>query len=406
MNTVKQGAGDWRVGSRAVHLWLAASGCCGALALTAGCFSSSSSGAGPGVNFDSGSGDVGFGCSQGPCDASVMDATEDVVDAGVDSTASEASTDAGVDATDSAVLPFDASACVDSGTGFCMLVLANNQGNAASTQIDSANVYWVQEATGAVMKVPINGGTPQTIAVGGGGVSFITIDGASVYFANQYNGEVMKAPLDGDGGQTVTLSSVGTGASPAGVAVDAVNLYWTNLNGGTIDAVPIGGGSTTTLASGITFPLLLTLDSQNVYVTCGDGTILSIPKAGGDGGIGNVIVSGQGGDGISGIAVDSQHVYWSNNAVDGGIFMAPLGGGSPTQLVGSQNQAGSIAVDTANVYWVTSLNPGGIVAMAPLTGGTPVTLATGQTQANGIVVNSTDVFWSDFAFGKVLQVVK
>jgi hypothetical protein len=35
-----------------------------------------------------------------------------------------------------------------------------------------------------------------------------------------------------------------------------------------------------------------------------------------------------------------------------------------------------------------------------------VTLATGQTAANGVVVNAADVFWSDFAFGKVLQVVK
>jgi hypothetical protein len=59
------------------------------------------------------------------------------------------------------------------------------------------------------------------------------------------------------------------------------------------------------------------------------------------------------------------------------------------------------------VYWATSQNPGGIVAMAPLSGGGPVvTLATGQTAANGVVVNAADVFWSDFAFGKVLQVVK
>jgi sugar lactone lactonase YvrE len=383
------------MGIRVVYVCLAASGCCGAMTLAAGCFSSSSSGAGPGATFDSGGTDAGFPCTEGPCDASVQDTTTPPIEAGAEAMA-----------TDSAAPPFDASACVDSGTGFCMIVLANGQGNATSTQLDSTSVYWVQEATGSVMKVPINGGTPQTLAVGGGGVNFITIDSTSVYFANEFNGEVMKAPLDGDGGQTVTLSSVGSGASPAGLAVDAVNLYWTNLNGGTVDAVPLGGGSTTTLAAGLTAPILITLDAQNVYVPCGDGTIHAIPKAGGDGGIGNVLVSGQGADGISGIAVDSQHVYWSTNAVDGGVFMAPLAGGSPTQLVGSQNQAGSIAIDTANVYWVTSLNPGGIVAMAPLAGGTTVTLATGQTEANGIVVNAADVFWADFAFGKVLQVVK
>jgi len=393
--------------NRAVRTLLATSGACGALALAA-CFSSSSSGAGPGANFDAGNGDLGFTCTEGPCDASAMDATanEAAADAGADSAAAEASSDTGPSPVDSGTLPFDASLCIDSGTGYCMLVLASSQGNAASTQIDPANVYWVQEANGAVMKVPINGGTPQTIAAGGGGVNYIAIDGTSVYFANEYNGQVMKAPLDGDGGQTVTLATVNSGAGAAGVAVDAVSLYWTNLDYGTVEAVPIGGGSATTLASGLTSPILITLDAQNVYVPCGDGTIHAIPKAGGDGGAGNVIVSGQGADSISGIAVDSQHVYWSNNAADGGIFEVPLGGGSPTQLVGSQNQAGSIAIDTAHLYWVTSQNPGGIVAMAPLTGGTAVTLATGQTEANGIVVNASNVFWADFAFGKVLQVVK
>ncbi len=392
---------------RSLQVLLATSGCGCAFALAA-CFSSSSSGAGPGASFDAGNGDLGFTCTEGPCDGSVMDATasEAAIDAGVDSTANEASSDAGGSATDSGGPPFDASLCLDSGTGYCMLVLASNQGNAASTQIDQTFVYWAQEANGAVMKVPINGGTPQTIAVGGGGVNYIAIDATSVYFANQYSGQVMKAPLDGDGGQTVTLATVNTAAGAAGVAVDAVNVYWTNLDYGTVEAVPIGGGSATTLASGLTFPILITLDAQNVYVPCGDGTIHAIPKAGGDGGVGSVIVSGQGTDGISGIAVDGQHVYWSTNAADGGIFEAPLGGGSPTQLVGSQNQAGSLAIDTSHVYWVTSQNPGGIVAMAPITGGATVTLATGQTQANGIVVNSTDVFWSDFAFGQVLQIVK
>src|SRR3984957_1777090 len=125
--------------NRAVRVVLATSGCCGALVLAA-CFSSSSSGAGPGANFDAANGDLGFTCTEGPGDASVMDApapaTEAAADAGVDSTAAEASSDAAGNATDSGALPFDASLCIDSGTGYCMLVLATSQGNAASTQID------------------------------------------------------------------------------------------------------------------------------------------------------------------------------------------------------------------------------------------------------------------------------
>jgi hypothetical protein len=66
--------------------------------------------------------------------------------------------------------------------------------------VDATGVYWGTEGTqansysdGAVMKVPLTGGSPVTIASGGISVGALAIDGESVYWANNYDGYVMKA---------------------------------------------------------------------------------------------------------------------------------------------------------------------------------------------------------------------
>ena len=211
-----------------------------------GCFSSSSSGS-TGPSFDSGFPDISV-CSDcedsGPGVDASSDAATDVtiplVDSGLDASPPQ---EAGPG-------PFDAAACTDSGTGYCMIVLNQSATNPSSTRVDSARVYWVQESTGSVVAIPIYGGALSTLAVGGGGVFYIAIDATSVYFANEYAGTLLKAPLDGDGGQTVTLA---TGrSSPAAIAVDGTGVYWADFNGSAILQAPLSGvpegGAPVTLA--------------------------------------------------------------------------------------------------------------------------------------------------------------
>jgi hypothetical protein len=83
--------------------------------------------------------------------------------------------------------------------------------------------------------------------------------------------------------------------------------------------VPLGGGSTTTLASGQTGPGAITMDATSVYwVNYSDGS----------------------------------------NSGGGSVMKMPLGGGTPTVLAAGQFRPNGMAVDATSVYWITEGSTG------------------------------------------------
>jgi hypothetical protein len=112
---------------------------------------------------------------------------------------------------------------------------------AATMAIDSTSVYWTSIAyfgnnwvtdespPGAVMKVPIGGGTPITLASEQTYPVGIATDGTNVYWINNgvdlsgsQLGTVMRMPVDG--GVATTLAS--GEMSPYAIAVDSTSVYW------------------------------------------------------------------------------------------------------------------------------------------------------------------------------------
>jgi sugar lactone lactonase YvrE len=95
--------------------------------------------------------------------------------------------------------------------------------------VDSTGVYfttWDGVSQGAVLKVPLTGGTPTTLATG----TFpygLAVNSSGVYFSDSKAGTILTAPLDG--GVTVTIAS--GQLVPFAVAMDSTNVYWTNLGG-------------------------------------------------------------------------------------------------------------------------------------------------------------------------------
>jgi hypothetical protein len=149
-------------------------------------------------------------------------------------------------------------------------------------------------ATILVMRAPIGGGMPAQVGVftvgpdGQTGSPIVSIaaaaDATSLYWtSNAYwatggptgftTGTVMKMPLAG--GSPITLAS--NQSNPSSIAVDGTNVYWTNTgpssDPSTGPAQPVGsvmkvsatGGTPITLVSGQTAPSGIALDSTSVY---------------------------------------------------------------------------------------------------------------------------------------------
>jgi hypothetical protein len=297
--------------------------------------------------------------------------------------------------------------------------LASGQSLPSAIAVDATSVYWVAggPADGAVRKVALGGGTITILASGQAQPTGIAVDATSVYWTNQYDavyggdatcknasgknadlggialgGTVMKVPLAG--GPATMLAN--EQCSPAGIAVNAAGVYWTNTDdcgsfitavmpvcpndppgtvgnpdlenpGNTVMSVPLGGGAPTTLASNQNGPWPIAVNASNVYWTSPDNlSLLSVPIAGGTP---SPLVSGQ--YYPWDVAVDATTAYWVNlddSHSNGSVMSVPLDGSAPPVTIAAGQSASHLAVDGAGVYWTNqgkSAREGTVMKLTP-----------------------------------------
>jgi hypothetical protein len=165
---------------------------------------------------------------------------------------------------------------------------------------------------------------------------------------------------------------------PGRLAIDGTSVYWTNGDG-TIRSVPIAGGATSTLAQGLGGGMGVAVDTQNVYAVSQDGRIVSAPISGSMA----VTVLATGQPQPYALTIDATNVYWSTvgSGAGNGTIMACAKAGcaqAPTTLASGihvQYPYG-LLVSGGSVYW-TSFNFGGEINQVPTTGGAFTTFATG-----------------------------
>jgi hypothetical protein len=221
------------------------------------------------------------------------------------------------------------------------------------------------------------------------GLSSIVTDGANVYWTESglasltasgvttLAGRVMQAPVDG--GAPITLASEPLAASctTLHIAVSGGSVFWTTpyepdggAGAGTVETVPVGGGTPILLASiAHGWPLTsIAVDSSRAYFAATDSiTALSL-----DGGPPVPLVSSGGGS----IAVDSVNLYWATDSVPGVVARIPLDGGAQTTIAAMQDTPSAIAVDGTTVYWATLAFPASWnINAAPSDGGPVLMLA-------------------------------
>jgi hypothetical protein len=159
------------------------------------------------------------------------------------------------------------------------------------------------------------------------------------------------------------------------------------------------------LATGRKHPASLEISATHAYwVEMGsypsysDGGVYVVPLAGGTPTTLAVTTAA-----AFGLAVDATHAYFTQrgngNLTNGTISRVPLAGGLTETLATAQLAPANIVVDASHVYWVNAgTSPSyidGSVNRLPLAGGTVEVLATGMYKPFFLAVNDSDVYWTN-----------
>jgi hypothetical protein len=262
---------------------------------------------------------------------------------------------------------------------------------AFSIALDDTSVYWISYDGLYSASKDGNDVTPTHLAAFGGGASLVSgvaVDSNAVYWAesgtceaNAADGAIMSVPLGG--GTPTTLAS--QQACPAGLSIDTNAVYW--ATSAAILSTPKMGGAVTTIATGAMNPLSLTVDAANVYWTDFMGTVQFADKA-----TGAITTLSDNLGFPRGIAVDSSFAYYAGyNGPDGIVAKSPLAGGAPTTLATDYNDPSWVAADSVHVYWTDTYK----VFRTTLDGATTDTLDDQDYGVSAIAIDDDYVYWAD-----------
>jgi hypothetical protein len=270
------------------------------------------------------------------------------------------------------------------------------------------------------------GGVPQTLvtspfeqqivalAPGAQDLYYGTLSNSALPPSNGHNGEVRRIPLGG-GASTLLVS----GVQATDLLLDGDSLYYVDRADGngndTLWALPISGGTPRRLAADQRI-VNIRVDASSIYfqasVASGVGRVIRVPRVSIDTGIYEVVAETLH---PWGFAIDDVNVYWTRYENGGTLFRRPLAGGMTATLVTSNEAITQPMVAGDHVYYLTGGTPGvcqGAVMRVPKTGGMVEQFSPGNTGAasslGSFVADDDFVYWSQawYASDRLLRGLK
>lgn len=182
-------------------------------------------------------------------------------------------------------------------------------------------------------------------------------------------------------------------AWPHTLVEDGENLYFNDYFSSLVHRVSKQGGPAARLYGDAEESMRgsgLAVDATNVYAAFFEGTVVKLPR---DGGEPVVLASGQ--RDVSSLAVHGGQVYWFVGYipnVGGGptIMTVSIDGGEPSVFASRQVGGESLLVHGGDLYWGAN----GAIMTAPASGGEPVEIvADSLGQTSSLAIHGGELFW-------------
>ena len=221
---------------------------------------------------------------------------------------------------------------------------------------DGKYVWWIEHTgttSSMLSRVPVGGGAAEVIDASRIEISALAIDALNVYYSDKSSGALYKVPLAG--GNPVLLYTANPKVLVA-LAADGQFVYFTlafDAPNGQILRIPIDGSAgPTTVLGGLGTPFALTVDEREIcWRELQKGNIGCAPKAGGTA---TTLASQQAFLPLNGyiLAADRTSVFYTSGKE---IRRLERGLGTTPQVVARAGQfvfsISALAIDDTNVYW-------------------------------------------------------
>jgi hypothetical protein len=221
------------------------------------------------------------------------------------------------------------------------------------------------------------------LASGLGTLNGIAATEQVVYFIEDGKSALLAVPIGGGTASTVFTTS----DTPNSIVADGAYLFWSQP--GAVGRVSSAGG-----ADALTS---MPVGSASVAIAASSGALVALASAGPTAGIlqqfdvgvvagAAIVFAGSPED----VAYSGSAFYWTETG--GRVATATFGSTTSAELAMNETGCGSIAANATDVYWTRP--SGGLVRSANrLASGAPITLTAGETAPSSIAADDTNVYW-------------